>query len=123
TSLKSPSAIAFDSKGNAYVADTGNNRVLKYDKDAISPKTGKLNPLGSFAGVAALAVIGQGGSLTSNSAGVGPDALKSPSGVAVDSKGNLYVADTGNHRVLMFPNGASPATGVIGQADLTTGTL
>jgi DNA-binding beta-propeller fold protein YncE len=44
-------------------------------------------------------------------------ALKSlnlPSHLAVDSSGNIYVADAGNNRVVYWPNGASSGTLVAG---------
>ena len=69
--LKSPTGIAVDKRGNVYVADWGNNRVVE-----LSPK-GKL--VASF-----------GGSL----------GLNHPMAVAVASNGTVYIADTGNHRVI-----------------------
>jgi DNA-binding beta-propeller fold protein YncE len=50
-------------------------------------------------------VFGQAGSFTSgtpNLAGVSADSLYSPSGIALDALGNLYVTDNGNHRVLAY---------------------
>ena len=69
--LSLPSGIAADGSGNVYIADTGNNRVLKETYSA-----------GSYT----QSIIGSG--------------LTAPQGVAVDAVGNVYIADTGNFRVL-----------------------
>jgi sugar lactone lactonase YvrE len=104
TSLCDPEAVAVDRSGNLYVADAGNSRVLEYT-----------NPFAACAGTfpcvggAAKLVFGQGGSFTSagcdsdttNSNSTSVD-LCSPTGVALDGSGNLYVADTANNRVLEF---------------------
>ena len=94
-SLLSPGGVALDRDGNLYVADTSNNRVLFF-------------PAGS---TVATRVYGQNGSFTTNVSnfGSGPGqpttagGLSSPEGVALDSQGNLYVADRGGNRVLFFP--------------------
>jgi uncharacterized protein (TIGR03437 family) len=95
--------IAVDLSANPphlYVADPGNNRVLGYyDSRNIN------------AGVKADIVIGQPDfqqtlvNYPSNNANT-PNAsgLFNPIGLVVDSAGNLYVADTGNSRVLRFPS-------------------
>jgi hypothetical protein len=70
--LDEPYAVAADSSGNVYIADTYNNRVLK---ETLSS--------GSFVQT----VIGSG--------------LFRPRGVAVDTNGNVYIGDTGNNRVLI----------------------
>ena len=75
SAVSSPRGAAVDGSGNAYIADTSNNRVLKL------PWTGS-----SY------------GASTSVGAG-----LSGPSGVTVDGAGNLYVADTGNNRVVKLP--------------------
>src|SRR5439155_19365391 len=80
--------------GNAiYIADSGNNRVLEYD-----------DPRGTD--TSADAVLGQS-DFTSNSLGChgsGESAATfcSPTRVAADSVGNLYVTDQSNDRVLLF---------------------
>jgi sugar lactone lactonase YvrE len=95
--LSAPVAIAIDrssTPAHLYVADTKNNRVLGY-RDG-----------GAFSnGAPADIVIGQPDFLSTscnpaNSADAAP--LCSPSGIAVDSIGNLYVADAGNNRVLEY---------------------
>ena len=101
-SLYSPSGVVLDSSGNMYIADTGNNRVLYYASG--SPT--------------ATRVYGQGGSFTSNTAnngGISANSLSSPVGLALDSSGNLYVADYGNNRVLYYASGSTTATRVYGQ--------
>jgi len=101
-SLAGPQAVALDSSGNLYVADTYDNRVLFY-------------PAGS---TTATRVYGQLGSFTTNNYGAGginANSLNLPVGLAVDSSGNLYVADNQNNRVLFYPSGSTTATRVYGQ--------
>ncbi|HUJ79970.1 MAG TPA: Ig-like domain-containing protein, partial [Nitrospiria bacterium] len=109
--------VAVDGVGNVYVADSLNNRVLIYNA-----------PLSS--GAAASVVIGQK-NFSSNSPNDGgatvPSAasLRTPTGVAVDTGGNLYVADSANHRVLEYAPSFSThmsAHMVFGQAGFTTHT-
>lgn len=109
--FKQPSGIAVDSKGGLWVADATNNRVLHF-------------PNGVATGGNADIVIGQS-NFTASGAGTTQSTLTTPQGLAVDSNGGLWVADSGNHRVLHFPSGV--ATGgnadlVIGQANYTSGT-
>lgn len=80
--LNSPLDVVFDSLGNIYVADTQNHRVRKIDsRGIISTVAGSQ---GGFSG--------DGGPAASAS-------LISPAGLAFDSAGNLYIADTGNNRI------------------------
>ena len=81
--LNYPFGVALDGKGNLLVADTYNNRIRKVAPDGtISTVAG--NGAAGFSGDGAAAVNA---------------ALNTPSGVAVDSAGNLYLADTYNDRI------------------------
>src|SRR5208282_6053886 len=112
-----PYGITVDASGNLYVADYDNSRVLEYN----TPFAG----CGSFPCVEGSAnlVFGQGGSSTSNTpnkGGVSANSLNYPFGVAVDSNGNLYVADNGNSRVLEYNTPLKTGTTanlVLGQPD------
>jgi DNA-binding beta-propeller fold protein YncE len=90
-------AVAIDTSvtpNRVYVADTANNRVLGWSN--ISAFTTH---------AAANIVIGQPNAYTTgcNNGGISATSLCSPEGVAVDeATGNLYVADTSNHRVLFY---------------------
>jgi sugar lactone lactonase YvrE len=77
-----PTDVAWDPQGNIFVSDGYvNNRVVKFDKD------------GRF-----LAQVG------SEKAGTGRNELNLPHGIAVDAKGDVYVADRSNHRLQVFDN-------------------
>ena len=83
--LQNPEGLAIDSGGNLYIADSGNNVIREVDAT-----TGIIT---TVAGDASLTgYTGDGGPATS--AG-----LNFPSGIAVDSSGNLYIADSFNYVV------------------------
>jgi sugar lactone lactonase YvrE len=78
-----PSAIVFDARGDLYFADAGNHIVRE------------LSAAGTITSVAGNGVQGFAGD-----GGAATDAeLDSPSGLALDASGNLYIADSHNHRV------------------------
>jgi len=76
--LNLPTGLAFDSAGNVYIADSGNNRVRK------------VSPSGTITTVA-----GDGTSTV----------LAKPSSIAVSPSGVLFIADTDNHRVVKLIGG------------------
>ena len=99
-----PGGAAFDSSGNLWVTDLGNNRVLEFKPPFAT-------------GMSASLVIGQRNFSTGFS-GSSRSGLSAPTEPAFDSLGNLWVYDSGNNRVLEFKppfsNGMN-ASLVIGQ--------
>ncbi|MBI2947659.1 MAG: hypothetical protein HYY23_08425, partial [Verrucomicrobia bacterium] len=81
--LNSPTCVAVDAAGNLLIADTQNHRIRK-----VTP----VGLISTLAGTGSAAFNGDGGPGTSAS-------LQSPQGLALDATGNLYVADSLNHRV------------------------
>ena len=96
-----PRAIAVDTTGNIFVADTGNERIEKF------------SPTGTF-----LSIIGAKGS--------GHGQLADPNGIAIDRSGNIYVAEIDSrHRVQKLgPDGtfvAAWAPGLFGPRRIAIG--
>ncbi len=110
-----PSGVWVDFDDNLWVADSGNNRVLRFDD--ISTRS---------SGASADVVLGQPDFATvSQSTTVSK--MARPRDLAVDSEGSLWVTDLMNNRVLRFDNAAAksngdPADGVLGQLDFDTAT-
>jgi uncharacterized protein (TIGR03437 family) len=81
--LNLPYAVATDAAGNLYIAEFGGNRVRKVAANG---------NISTLAGNGITGFAGDGGQATSAR-------LNGPRGVAVDSAGNVYIADTANNRV------------------------
>ena len=81
--LVSPQGMALDGSGNLYVADRGNHRVRRIDAAS--------GVMTTVAGTGDFGFAGDGGPASNSSVW--------PSGVAVDSAGNLFIADNFNNRI------------------------
>jgi trimeric autotransporter adhesin len=106
--LNTPAGIALDAVGNLYIADAPNNRVRK-----VNATTGIITT-----------VAGNGAATTSSGDG-GPATnagLIGPVGIAVDSAGDIFVTDNGEHGVreisattgvitTVISNGSTPSSG------------
>ena len=81
--LDFPVGVAVDGAGNLYIADADNNRIRKVDA---------AGTITTVAGTGESGFSGDGGPASEGQ-------LYYPYGVAVDGAGNLYIADTDNHRI------------------------
>jgi uncharacterized protein (TIGR03437 family) len=123
TGLNSPLALLVDKSGNLYVADGGNNRVVRYPApfsqtsellaiDLIigqHDNNGRLANEGQAAPSEKTLAFSSGGNL-------------SRTGLAFDNFGNLWIADPLNNRILRFPASAlAPQAGNEPSADLVLG--
>jgi sugar lactone lactonase YvrE len=105
-SFNDPSAIALDSDGNIYIADTQNQRIRK-----ITVSTGIIT---TVAGTGSWDYYGDGGAATAA-------AFRYPFGVAVDSSGNIYIADTINNSIRKVTASTGIITTVAGGNSLNGG--
>lgn len=103
-SFRNPNGVAVDSQGNVYVADGDNHRIRRITSDGT---------------VTTLA----GNDLAGASDGTGANAsFNTPQGVAVDSSGNVYVADFLTHRIRKITNGVVSTIAGNGSTLFTNGT-
>ncbi len=80
--FSNPVAMAFDAKGNMYVADAGNHLIRMITPDGVvSTLAGTPGQRGYYDAVGSSAEF------------------NAPQGIAVDAQGNIYVSDTGNNRI------------------------
>jgi hypothetical protein len=86
--LNFPTGLAEDLVGTLYFADTANNQVRKI----VLPTTIHTDIVSTIAGTGAPGFGGDGGLATSAD-------LRRPTGLAVDSHGDVYIADSGNNRI------------------------
>jgi len=88
--LNLPGACALDGAGDVFIADTSNHRIREVTAAGM---------IVTVAGSGVAGHLGDGGAATAA-------ALYAPSGVAVDSSGDIFIADTGNHAIrLVTPDG------------------
>ncbi|MDB4742561.1 NHL repeat-containing protein, partial [Cyclobacteriaceae bacterium] len=91
--LSNPSNVEIDDNGNVYIVDTDNHRIQKYLEGSTS------NPTTVAGG---------------NGQGSNANQLDQPSAVAIDSDGNIFVADKGNYRIQKWTPNATEGITVAG---------
>ncbi|HWE49649.1 MAG TPA: SBBP repeat-containing protein [Bryobacteraceae bacterium] len=101
--LYNPGGVAVDPSGNLYIADTFNNRVLEFSAGVITLIAGG-GGIAGFGGDNGVAVNAQ---------------LNKPGGVAADSSGNLYIADSGNYRIRKVTKGIITTVAGTGTVNLS----
>jgi trimeric autotransporter adhesin len=97
--LRLPSGVALDASGNIYIADNANSCIRMVTKS-----TGIIS---TVAGTGSYGSSGDGGLATSAM-------FYNPYGVALDASGNIYIADTRNHRIRLVTKSTGIVTTVAG---------
>lgn len=124
--LSNPVGIVADVEGNLFVVDSDNNRIRKYDSalahqadlgqgtagagaDQFDHPRGiaiaqRAEPILYVAdsGNNRVQILKRDGTFTGTLSAYGANSLSAPEDVAVDSRGNVYVADTGNSKIVQF---------------------
>lgn len=98
--LNTPTHLLFDPAGNLLIADQGNHKVRRITPDGL---------ITTLAGTGAAGFSGDDGPASAAR-------LNQPNALALDSAGNLYIADMGNHRIRrVAPHGAISTVAGTGQ--------
>lgn len=120
-----PYSVTFDSHGNLWVSDPGNNRVLEFAPPFSTGMTASLE-LGYPAAEGMNAPTPQRVCSINSGPVVSASSFCGPAGLAFDAKGDLWVVDNGNNRIMEFSppfsNGMA-AILVLGQPNFTQGSL
>ena len=93
--LKEPTGVVLDALGNVYVADMKNNRIQRWAPGAIGGDTAA-------------------GTIPNYQGEQHGRKLKRPHGLFITPSGDLYIADTENHRIQKWAKGANEPTTVAG---------
>ena len=95
-SLENPNAVVIDSSGNLYISDSNNNQIQE-----VAASSGTQWGLSMTAGDIYTVAGDSGGSSGNSGDGTAATSalLTGPDGLALDSSGDLYIADWGNNRV------------------------
>ncbi len=88
-SFRNPQGLTIDGYSNLYIADTGNNRIIQ----------GRLYN----------AAYSQNTVYVSSTTGFGGSPLNAPAGMGFDSAGDLFIADTGNKRIVEYSVAGVPS--------------
>ena len=108
--LQRPTDVAVDASGNIFIADRDNNVVRE-----INHATGIITTVAGVGGT--YGYMGDGGPATAAT-------LNSPSSIAVDAAGDLFIADTGNNVIREIKHGAGVINTVAGYgAKVTAATV
>lgn len=103
-SFRSPIGAAIDASGNIYVADSGSDKIRKIAPDGVTTTFAGSGTRGSADGSAATA------------------SFNSPMAVALDASGNVYVADSANHKIRKItPAGVVSTLAGLGTAGFENG--
>jgi len=124
TGLSHPSGLAVDKNGNLYVADAGNNRVLRYPTPFA--QTGQFPVPDLFIGQANLSGYNANyptGQPNAQGIALSDSSSFLVSNLAFDSTGNLWMVDAGNLRILRFNATVLAGGGGGASADLELGQL
>ena len=107
--MNAPWDVAIDAAtSKVYVADNSNHRVLRFaDSQTLT------------SGGVAEAVFGQA-SFTTRTTGNSLSQMNGPRGLAIAPNGSLWVADSGNNRIIFFTNAATATSGTAATGSLTT---
>jgi trimeric autotransporter adhesin len=100
--LNYPIGVTTDAAGNVYIADTGDNRIRVVNVQKVTITIAGVQiaagAIQTVAGTGALCTIPAAGSCGDTGAALSA-LLNNPQGVAVDGAGNIYIGDSGDHRI------------------------